>query len=201
MPSARIILASRSPRRYELLQQIVPMKMITVFASDIVESILPGEDVFTYSKRIAFAKANNVLVNMTDQNPADIILGADTIIDLDHEVIGKPYDNKSAYKILIKLRGQWHKVITGVCLLRIRDNYKKVFTVCSEVLMRRYSDAEIENYVKTNESLDKAGAYAIQGKGKAMVQEYKGSYTNIVGLPVDEIATELRGMDCRELLL
>jgi septum formation protein len=200
MTGNRIILASRSPRRYELLQKIVPVENILVMASDITESILPGENGIQFTKRVAFAKVNCVLNNLIEHSSADIILGADTIIALDHELIGKPYDDKSAYRILEKLRNRWHTVITGVCLVIIGSNDKRIFAVSSDVLMRDYSDAEIKDYIKTGEPLDKAGAYAIQSKGKDLVQEYKGSYTNIVGLPIEEISVQLRGMDCGKML-
>ena len=200
MPEKRIILASRSPRRYELLQKIVPVENILLVAGNIAESILPGEDGIKYTRRVAFAKANDVLMNMVEQRPTDIVLGADTIIELDRELMGKPYDDKSAYKILMKLRGRWHRVITGVCLLIVASNDKRIFAVSSEVRMRNYPDAEIKDYIKSGEPLDKAGAYAIQGRGKALVEEYTGSYTNIIGLPIEEIAAELRSMGCEGLL-
>ncbi len=201
MNDKRIILASRSPRRFELLQKVVAAERIMVFPAAVVESMLPGEDGRSFTRRIAFVKANDAARNVPDQLPGDVVLGADTVIELDHELIGKPCDDKSAFRILARLRHRQHKVITGVCLLKIGDRSQKIFAVSSEVTMRDYSDQEIRDYIRSGEPMDKAGAYAIQGKGKDLIEEYRGSYTNIVGLPIDEIAAELRDLDCAEILL
>src|SRR4030042_151035 len=173
MPGSKIILASKSPRRYELIKKLIAAEKITIIGSDIDESIISGEDGASYTKRIAIEKVNNVVNYLKSRTDADYILGADTIIQFEKEIIGKPSDNNEAYEILIQLRDNWHEVITGVCLMKFSNGNRKTFSVCSQVLMRNYTKTEIEKYIKTGEPMGKAGAYAIQGRGKDLIREYK----------------------------
>ena len=181
-PKNSIILASRSPRRLELLKKIVPnFDVIPSSADEIFQSKLsPRENAIA----VACAKALDVFKNY----PGHFVIGADTIVVLDDKIIGKPTDAADARNILKRLSGKRHQVITGVVV--VHSEPMKDAGV-SEVNIRSLNDDEISRYVETGEPLDKAGAYAIQGKGAFMVDSYSGSYSNIVGLPLDIVKTLL----------
>lgn len=184
----KIILASRSPRRLELLSTIVPRPRIVVCASNIKETIGPGESAEDYCQRIAREKAMGAWKEYpgTRESVAAVI-GADTVVVLGREIIGQPRDRDDAVHILRKLSGRQHAVITGVALIFPPETRLDTFAVKSKVWTRRNDDQVIADYVATGEPLDKAGAYAIQGQGSRLVAGYDGSYSNIVGLPVDEL--------------
>jgi len=182
-PKNSVILASRSPRRFELLKKIVPnFDVIPSSADEIFQSELsPRENAIA----IAYAKALDVSKN----HPGHFVIGADTIVTLDDEIIGKPKDAADARNILKRLSGKRHQVITGVVV--VHSEPMKDAGV-SEVNIRSLTDDEIARYVETGEPMDKAGAYAIQGKGAFMIDSYSGSYSNIVGLPLDIVKTLLK---------
>ena len=182
IPENQVILASRSPRRFELLKKIVPnFDVIPSSADEIFQSELsPRENAIA----VACAKALAVSKN----HPGQFVIGADTIVVLNDEIIGKPKDADDARNILKRLSGKQHRVITGVVV--VHSEPMKDAGV-SEVNIRLLNDDEINRYVETGEPLDKAGAYAIQGKGAFMVDSYSGSYPNIVGLPLDIVKTLL----------
>jgi len=141
------------------------------------ENLLPGESAAQAAQRLASAKAAAVRVA-----PNDTVLAADTLVVLGEEIMGKPKDAQEAAQMLRKLSGAQHEVLTGYCLLN--DSWQKVGLGRSLVTFRKLSDAEIAAYVATGEAMDKAGAYAVQGLGGALVKEVSGSYTNVVGLPL-----------------
>ena len=178
-----VILASRSPRRFELLKKIVPnFDVIPSSAEEIFQSELsPRENAIA----IACLKALDVSKN----HPGHYVIGADTIVVLDDKIIGKPKDAADARNILKRLSGKRHQVITGVVI--VHSEPMKDAGV-SEVNIRSLTDDEIARYVETGEPMDKAGAYAIQGKGAFMIDSYSGSYSNIVGLPLDIVKTLLK---------
>jgi septum formation protein len=188
--SAHLILASASPRRRELLAQAgFGFEVIT---ADVPETRKPGEDPIRFVTRLAREKAEAVIT--THAVPADtMILGADTIVLVDEEVLGKPQDPADAARMLRLLSGRTHQVITGVCLAKGRERQR-----AAEVTFVRFStlsDEEIEAYVATGEPLDKAGAYAIQGRAGRWVPRIHGCYFNVVGLPLALVSSMIEAME------
>lgn len=176
MNQMKIILASNSPRRKELFKYIVDD--FTVHVSEIIEDYDPTfkpEEIVTYlSKQKALAVSKTF--------PTDVIVGSDTIVYIDGEVLGKPHSKEEAYKMLRKLAGRTHKVYTGVTI--IYHNQIESFYSETSVTFYEMSDAEIYQYIETNEPMDKAGAYGIQGYGAKFIKSIEGDYFTVVGLPV-----------------
>jgi septum formation protein len=183
-----IVLASASPRRQELLRQLVPA--FEIDSADVDETPLDNETPWQTAERLAEAKAKVVLA----RNPNHLVIAGDTVVAIpsqdNHTQLAKPRDPEDAKRMLSQLSGREHLVITGVCLLS-RDA-EKTFSVTTKVTFKPLTDKEIENYVATGEPMDKAGAYAIQGGAAGFVERYDGSLTNVIGFPVDEIALALR---------
>jgi septum formation protein len=179
-----LILASSSPRRRELLEQLDVT--FTVVAPDVDESQLPGEDPIPYVGRVAVDKVNAVEAGNA------LVIAADTTVEIDGEIIAKPVDIDDARLMLRRLSGGIHSVHTGVAL-KLGDRVVTA-TVTSLVTFVALTDETIEWYVGTGEPLDKAGAYAIQGAGSVLVKSVEGSVSNIIGLPLHtlvELAHEL----------
>ena len=178
-----LILASQSPRRSEILRQAgIPF---AVRPANVDESIRPGESPEEYVKRVAHEKASAV-----EAGPDDIVLGADTIVVIDGEILGKPRDAADAIRMLESLAGREHQVLTGICLQRGEESIRDcaVTRVWFTPLDRRV----IDEYVATGEPMDKAGAYAIQGLAARFIERTDGSYSNVVGLPIELVAEHLR---------
>ena len=131
-------------------------------------------------KKNAIMKVQKVAEDYRDA----IIIGADTVVVIDGEIIGKPTNEKDAKRILRKLKGRYHFVFSGVAVMETPEDKLLVSVVRSKVKMRDYSEEEIERYIATGEPMDKAGAYGIQGKGALLVEKIEGDYYNIVGLPL-----------------
>jgi septum formation protein len=181
----RVILASSSPRRRTLLATLgIPFEVIP---SGIDEPLLPGVAPADLAVRLALAKARDVAGRA---GPA-VVLGADTLVVLDGRALGKPESRADARAMLAALAGRTHEVVTAVAVIGL-DAAAHVATVASRVVMRAYSPAEIEAYVATGESDDKAGGYAVQGDGGHLVARVEGCYTNVVGLPVGAVTRLLR---------
>ena len=179
----RLTLASRSPRRRELLEQIGIA--LEVVPADTDESVHAGEGARGYVLRVAREKARAVA--------GALVLGADTAVVLEGVVLGKPADAADAARMLRALSGTRHEVLTGVCVRRGGpDPLELEAVVRTEVEFAPLGEVEIAWYVSTGEPLDKAGAYAIQGAGGAFVREVRGSVSNVVGLPLAETADLLR---------
>ncbi|WP_421682428.1 septum formation inhibitor Maf [Stutzerimonas urumqiensis] len=178
---ATLYLASASPRRAELLQQIGVPFDIRIYPID--ETLLPGEQPAAYVERLARAKAKAVLETLTV--PA-CVLGADTAVVLEGRVLGKPADRDDAIAMLEALSGREHQVFTGVAVLDRTSC--RVEVVDTRVRFRRLRRDEIEAYWATGEPCDKAGAYGIQGFGAVFVERIEGSYSGVVGLPLCETA-------------
>jgi len=195
MNTKKLILASKSPRRLELLSTIVSSDNIVVIESDVEEAIIPGENAEDYCRRIAQEKAAGAWEKYSGTR-SDIaaVIGADTVVVLGKEIIGQPCDHDDAIRILKKLNGRCHDVITGVVLLYPSSGRVDTYVVKSTVWMRKSKLQTIRDYVATGEPLDKAGAYALQGEGRKLVTRYEGSYSNIVGLPIDEFQVVLSGI-------
>ena len=190
-----IYLASRSPRRRELLKQIgVPFELLLLRqdlrrGADVDETPLQDESPGVYALRIAGAKANTAVRQIAYRGlPQKPVLAADTTVVFDDRIIGKPQNAEDAARILRTLSGREHQVITAVALA-LREQVETQIAV-SSVWFQEMTDADIRRYIATGEPLDKAGAYAIQGRGGAFVTRIAGSYTGIMGLPLAE-TTEL----------
>jgi len=187
----RLILASASPRRRELLARLgLPFE---VWPSGIEETLAPGIPAPVLATALARAKARDVAdrLRAAGSEPA-LILGADTLVVLDGHPLGKPATRDEARTMLRALRGRSHEVVTAVVLLDVPGGRETAETVVSQVLMRPCDDFEIDAYVATGEPDDKAGAYAVQGAGGHLVSRVEGCYTNVVGLPLGTTARLLR---------
>jgi septum formation protein len=186
-----IYLASRSPRRRELLSQVGVRYHLLLFRSrpdsppDVDESILANEQPDTYVERVARAKAQAGWRLLRLRNlPFAPVLAADTTVALDGQILGKPADRKEAAAILAALSGRRHDVFTAVALMR--DERIDSAVSRSEVQFKQLSPEEIAQYVATGECDDKAGAYAIQGRAARFIMELRGSYSGVMGLPLFE---------------
>jgi septum formation protein len=182
MPSSsnKLILASRSPRRSELLRSLGVE--FEVSPSKVDEITDPEQSPEQNATNIARDKAHWVARHY----PGSYVLGADTMVVLDQEIIGQPTDEKDACRILSKLTGKQHRVVTGVVLITPEAQEYET-AVISTVTLKSVSENEIRSYIATGEPLDKAGAYAIQGEGSFLVESWEGSYSNIVGLPLEAL--------------
>lgn len=173
----RIILASGSPRRRELLAELgVRFEAI---APDVDEALAEGVPIPRAVTELAVRKARAVGSGAPDA----VVIGADTVVVLDGEVLGKPCDPADAADMLRRLRGGWHEVITGLVVLA--PGVVRGEAIVSRVKMRGYADEEIDAYVRSGDPLDKAGAYAIQSESFAPVEQVEGSWTNVMGLPLE----------------
>ena len=172
----RLILASGSPRRRELLDGLGLDFLVRPV--DLDESVLEGEDPVAYVGRLADAKARARAV------PDELVLAADTIVVLDGRILGKPTDPADARSMLRSIAGRRHEVLTGVAVHAAGEERTEAGVERSLVRIGEISDAEIDWYVDTEEPLDKAGSYAIQGLGALFVEVVDGNYTNVVGLPL-----------------
>lgn len=180
-----LILASASPRRAELLRllkvdfQIMPGKVEEVAH----EHLSPLEVCQLNAHRKAFALAKKI--------PDALVLGADTLVFLDHEILGKPRDLSEARWMLSRLQGRVHQVVTGVSLMHLRKHQERIFAASTDVLFHPLDAAQIREYTTKVNPLDKAGAYAIQESGETLISEISGSFSNVVGLPIELLREEL----------
>ena len=180
-----LILASQSLRRSEILRQAgIPF---TVRAADVDESVLAAESPADYVQRLAEAKAYAI-----EAADGETVLGADTTVVIDGEILAKPADAADARRMLARLSGRRHEVLTGICLRR--GGHTIVECATTGVVFAALSDAEIDEYVASGEPMDKAGAYAIQGLASKFVERVEGEYFNVMGLPVALVYRLLRGL-------
>lgn len=190
----RIYLASQSPRRQELLRQIGVQFDMLLWRhgergddADVDESQLPGEAVEHYVERLALTKAAAGCRRMQwRQLPRRPVLAADTTLDFDGDIIGKPVSAEQAHETLKRLSGRSHRVLTAVAISDGAHTRSTINT--SEVRFRPLRDDEIRHYIATGEPMDKAGAYAVQGRAALFIEEIRGSYSGIMGLPLYETA-------------
>ncbi len=182
-----IVLASASPRRRELLEQIG--LEFTIVVSDVVESDCDWASPIELVTQLAHHKARRVA---SSQSKEAVIIGADTVVVVDGQVLGKPAHEAEAIAMLRCLRGREHQVYTGVAVVDSLNEQEAQAYEMTRVFMRRYGDDEIERYVRSGEPRDKAGAYAIQGLGALLVAGIEGCYTNVVGLPVARLGQMLQ---------
>lgn len=175
-----LILASSSPRRAELLRAAgIDFK---VRPADIDETLLDGESPYEYVARLATSKATEI---SRQSDGSETVLGADTTVVINDEIAGKPVDEGDARRLLHRLSGQWHEVLTGVAL--IHGPRLSVEVELTRVKFCLLTAEEIDWYVATGEPMDKAGAYGIQGYASRFVERIEGSYSNVVGLPVSRV--------------
>jgi len=176
-----LVLGSASPRRAALLREMgVPF---TVCVSDVPETPLPGETPAAFAGRAARDKGGAV----ARLRPTAWVLAADTVVAVDAQILGKPRDDADARRMLRLLANRRHEVLTGVALFAPNGVCADAVVVSTAVTFRALSDDEIAAYVASGEPADKAGAYAIQGGAAGFVRAVEGSYSNVVGLPVDEV--------------
>jgi septum formation protein len=179
-----LVLASASPRRQELLRSAGIA--FEVQPADIPEDPLPGEGAKECAERLAREKA----LAVARQRPHDCVLGADTVVAVDGQILGKPSDGADAARMLRMLSGRVHLVITGVCI--VVAGQCSVASETTSVTMSEISEQEITDYVASGEPMDKAGAYAIQGIASRWIPRIEGDYSNVVGLPVALVWRMLR---------
>lgn len=191
----RIILASNSPRRLELLRQIGIEPLIA--PSHIPEAPREGESPEDAALRLAVEKA----VKVARQFGEGLVIGADTIVVVDGEQLGKPRDSDDAQRMLGLLSGRSHTVITGLAVINARTSDIKKTIVRTRVRFKPLSGEEIKSYIATGDPMDKAGAYGIQGRAAAFIEGIDGCYSNVVGLPLGELAEILKSFGRKNFLI
>lgn len=180
-----VILASTSPRRFELLNSTgIKFKVVP---SEFDESKIEIRDPASFVEEAALRKG----LNVAQKYPGHLVISADTIVVLDNQILGKPAHEDDAERMLSQISGKKHIVLTTFGLFLLKYDKQFLQTVNTEVKMRELSSDEIEAYVNTGEPMDKAGAYAIQGQGAMLVEKINGSYSNVVGFPLAEFFTAL----------
>ena len=182
----KMILASSSPRRKEILENA--NVKFDIIKSEIDEVILDNELPSQVVMRLAFEKCIDIAVKHRES----LVIGADTVVVLDDIILGKPKDIDEAIAMITQLSGKTHQVITGISLINLSANKKIIDYVVSNVKFKDLSAKDIKDYIQTNESLDKAGAYGIQGYGALLVEEIQGDHFNIVGLPISRLSDLLK---------
>lgn len=188
----RLVLASQSPRRKALLEEAGVL--IDIIPSHADETLPDGVAPAGCAMALARLKARDV----ANAHPDRWVLGADTIVVVDGRILGKPASGDDARRMLGALSGRAHQVCTGFCLINTHLEREICEVVTTEVTFKALSEAEMNWYIGSGEPFDKAGAYGIQGKGAFLVREIKGSYTNVVGLPVCEVVEHLQAIDLVE---
>jgi septum formation protein len=185
MTTPSLILASASPRRAELLRSAG--LNVVVVPADIDETPCEGEEPETLVSRLSRLKAERV----AEKHPESFVLAADTLVEHDGEILGKPADEEKAVTMLTALSGDCHEVMTGFTL-RYPDGQALTRVVTTEVEFRTLSEKEIRDYIASGDAADKAGAYGIQSGAACFVRRISGSYTNVVGLPLAEVMEALK---------
>ena len=195
----KIILASSSPRRRELMAQAgFAFEVLVSEADETIEAETPGELVEVLSERKAAAVAEEIKKQGFAEESV-LLVGADTMVAIDGKKLGKPKDEKGAEEMLEELSGRTHQVYTGVTLIRLKKaengsilQESRTFSEGTDVSFYPLTKEEIRSYIATGEPMDKAGAYGIQGKAAVFVKEIKGDYNNVVGLPIARLYQELK---------
>lgn len=180
-----LILASESPRRAELLRQLgLEFKILPSGASELHQGELTAREMAQIN---AYRKARPIAKKFPDS----LVLAADTLVHLGNAVFGKPATLEDAYEMLEKLQGHTHKVVTAICLLHLRSHRQRIFCDETSVTFRQLGAVKIRRYLTRVNPLDKAGAYAIQEESDQLIEKIAGSYTNVVGLPIEKLRHEL----------
>jgi septum formation protein len=191
----KLILASASARRAEILRDAGIS--FEALPTDVDESPRAGETVEAMVLRLAEAKARAAIARLKSLHETAIVIGADTVVDLDGEVLGKPGSARVAGEMLRKLSGKTHRVVTGLVVIRVPDGLARLELETTEVRFAVLTAEEIDRYAATGEPLDKAGAYAIQGIAGRYVERIEGCYFNVVGLPLARLYRILQELGWR----
>lgn len=189
----KIILASQSPRRRELMNQAgFKFEIIPSDKEEIVTKVLPYEVV----EELSLQKALDVYSEFCE-NDTIMVIGADTVVSIESKILGKPKSEQEAFSMLKELQGKTHEVYTGVTFIWKGSSKTCTYTFneCTRVTFYPMTDEEIQNYVDTKDPMDKAGAYGIQGKCAIYIKEINGDYNNVVGLPIGRLYHELRKLE------
>lgn len=194
----KFILASQSPRRKQLLGELgITFEVIPARGEENVTKTVPSELVEELSRQ----KAEEVMLRIIADNPSEhenlVIIGSDTIVAADHKILGKPSDTDAAREMIREIQGAVHQVYTGVTVIRVENGEPEemnIFHECTDVDVWPMTDEEIENYIRTPEPYDKAGAYGIQGTFGVFIRGIRGDYNTVVGLPVARLYHELKKM-------
>lgn len=182
----KLVLASTSPRRKQLLH-ILGLDF-TIVPSNVEEILDPSLSPRQQTEALALQKANAV----AEQYPDAIVIGADTMVVVGHELLGKPKDEQDAKRMLKKLRGRMHTIVTGLALVDTKENRTLIKSVETYVWFRKIEPAEIQSYLEKEKPWDRAGAYSIQDMGSLFVEKIEGDYYGAVGLPLFALAKELK---------
>ena len=185
----KIVLASKSPRRKEIMEML-PWAF-EIDAVDTDEHMNGNQSLEENLHQLAYNKAKPI----AEKYPEALVIGSDTIVYADDEILGKPKDAADAKRMLKIISTHAHYVYTGVCILNLEENICVQFSECTKVHMTPMNDAEIDYYVEEGEPFGKAGAYAIQGKGGVYVEKIEGDFYNVMGLPLNRLYKELRKLD------
>ena len=211
----QLVLASASPRRKELLEKVG--FTVKPMPAQVDEAVLNDESPESYVKRLARLKVLTVVeriqqtlypesestrprAGMLRDTPLRWVLGADTVVVAGPRILGKPADHDEAVDMLLSLQGTEHGVITGFCLYDMKKSKEGIQAVHTMVRMKRMARPEIEKYLSVGESMDKAGAYAIQGVGAYIIDSITGSYTNVVGLPLCQVVEMMEEMGATDVV-
>jgi septum formation protein len=186
----KLILASASPRRAEMLSDAgISFEPLPVAVD---ETPCPGENAETMCRRLAQAKARAAIADLGAISESAIVVAADTTVEIDGEILGKPASPEAARQMLRRLSGKTHRVLTALTLVRLPDGATRSDLESTEVRFAALSAQEIDDYVATGEPMDKAGAYAIQGRAGLFVERVNGCYFNVVGLPLARLGRILK---------
>lgn len=186
----KVVLASNSPRRKELLERLGVF--FSVMPSDFDEKQVKHGNPAEVARLCALGKALDIAMRLQE----GIVLGADTIVVLNNKIFGKPKNAVDARRMLNRLSGKTHSVFTGVALVNAKTRERESFVEESKVKFKKLSSEDIEGYIASGECFGKAGAYAIQGKATALIEGYEGSFYNIVGLPIEKLKPVIDKMYC-----
>jgi septum formation protein len=182
----QLVLASASPRRAELLEQLgIPFRAVPSHCTEVAAGDLPPDG-------LALARARQKAEQVAASCSGSLVLGADTVVSCDGEILDKPGDARSAAALLARLSGRRHQVHTGIVLIDTATGIRRESAVCTAVTFRQLSQSEIAGYVATGEPFDKAGGYGIQGIGALLVEKIDGCYYNVVGLPLTRLGEMLK---------
>jgi len=182
----KIILASTSPRRSELLKQIG--LDFEIMPSKYEEDMSLKMDNAGLAKALAYGKAKDV----ADRIKKGVVIGSDTFVVFDKKRIGKPKDKNDARKMLGMISGQWVKIYSGIAIIDVKNKKKIIDHEVTRVKIKNLTAKEIENYLRTGEPLDKAGAFAIQGRGAIFIEKINGCYSSVIGLPLNRLYVDLQ---------
>lgn len=191
----KLILASASPRRAQILRDA--SLQFEILQANIKEARKPGESARGMTRRLALAKAHAVIEKINKHSAEAIVVGADTVVEVNGDIMGKPKSPRAAREMLRKLGARTHRVVTSIAAIRIPDGATEIATESTRVCFAPLSATEISEYVATGEPLDKAGAYAVQGIGGRFIERIDGCYFNVVGLPLARLYRTLVALGWR----